>query len=100
MKAYAAVLLVNAIAIGAAAAQSSRVANDGTGFNVMQKMIRFDDLAPAGMALQQCWDAIGIDGWERASISASPAPAPTAARILRSSATIPPPAIATCSARS
>jgi hypothetical protein len=25
----------------------------------------FDDLAPPGMVLRQCWNAIGIDGQER-----------------------------------
>lgn len=34
----------------------------------MQKTIRFDDLAPPGMVLQQCWNATGIDRQERVYI--------------------------------
>src|SRR3954468_6415919 len=30
-----------------------------------QQTITFDDLAPPGMVLRQCWDAIGIDAQER-----------------------------------
>jgi hypothetical protein len=34
----------------------------------LQQTIRFDDIAPAGMVLQQCWNAIGIDDQERVHI--------------------------------
>lgn len=33
-----------------------------------QRSIAFDDLAPAGLRLEQCWDAIGMDSRERVYI--------------------------------
>lgn len=68
MKACAVGLLLNAIVIATAAAQASPVERATTGPTPMQKTIRFDDLAPAGMVLQQCWNAIGIDRQERVHI--------------------------------
>ena len=72
MKACAVALLVNAIVVAAAAAQSAELddasTGAGTGRAPMQKTIRFDDIAPKGMVLQQCWNATGIDGQERVYI--------------------------------
>lgn len=57
MKAFAVALVINAIVVPAAATQPA-----------LQKTIRFDDIAPAGMVLLQCWNAIGIDRQERVYI--------------------------------
>src|SRR5262245_55092479 len=68
MKACVMALILYAMSIGIAATQSSGADAAAGEAIVPRKMIRFDDLAPAGMALQQCWDAIGIDARERVYI--------------------------------
>lgn len=68
MKAGAMALVVHALSIGGVAAQSRSGDNAHSERIVTQKLVRFDDLAPAGMVLQQCWNAIGIDARERVYI--------------------------------
>ena len=68
MKAAAVGLVMNAIVIAAAAAQPATVESAGTARRPLQQTIRFDDIAPAGMVLQQCWNAIGMDDQERVYI--------------------------------
>lgn len=46
-----------ATAIAAAALASTATAQEAG----LQRTITFDDLAPPGMALQQCWNATGMD---------------------------------------
>jgi hypothetical protein len=64
MKAFAAALLINAVAISVAGAQSAHLDGTATERKATHKTIRFDDIAPKGMVLLQCWNAIGIDGHE------------------------------------
>ena len=59
MKAAAVGLAMSAIVL-AAAAQPAPVESASAGRRPLQQTIRFDDIAPAGMVLLQCWDAIGI----------------------------------------
>jgi hypothetical protein len=68
MKAAAVGLVMSAIVLAAAAAQPAPVESASTGRRPLQQTIRFDDIAPAGMVLQQCWNAIGIDDQERVYI--------------------------------
>jgi hypothetical protein len=68
MKACTVALLIQAILIAAAAAQPANVELAATARRAVQKTITFDDLAPAGMVLLQCWNAIGIDAEERVYI--------------------------------
>ena len=68
MKAAAVGLVLNALAAGAAAAQPAPVESAGAARRPLQQTIRFDDIAPKGMVLQQCWNATGIDDQERVYI--------------------------------
>jgi hypothetical protein len=68
MKAAAVGIVLNAVAVAAAAAQPAHVESAGAGRRPLQQTIRFDDIAPKGMVLQQCWNAIGIDDQERVYI--------------------------------
>ena len=68
MKAAAVGLVMNALMAATAASQPAPVQSAAAGRGLLQQTIRFDDLAPQGMVLQQCWDAIGIDDQERVYI--------------------------------
>jgi hypothetical protein len=68
MKAAAVSVVITAVVAAAAAAQPARVESAGAGRRPLQQTIRFDDIVPKGMVLQQCWNAIGIDGQERVYI--------------------------------
>jgi len=68
MKAAALSLVMNALMAAIAAAQPAPVESAAAGRGLLQQTIRFDDIAPKGMVLQQCWDAIGIDDHERVYI--------------------------------
>jgi hypothetical protein len=68
MKAAAVGLVMSALVLAAAAAQPANVENASMGRRPLQQTIRFDDIAPAGMVLQQCWNAIGMDDQERVYI--------------------------------
>ena len=46
----------------------SRAGPTGPARAVAERSIAFDDIAPAGLALEQCWDAIGMDSAERVYI--------------------------------
>ena len=48
--------------------QLSRGDPVGTSGAIVERSIAFDDLAPAGLALKQCWNAMGMDGDERVYI--------------------------------
>jgi hypothetical protein len=58
MKVLALALLMVATAATGGAAQSAARAT-------MQQTITFDDIAPRGMVLKQCWNAMGMDRQER-----------------------------------
>jgi hypothetical protein len=69
MKALALALLMIATAVTGGAAQSARP--EGTpdaARPTMQQTITFDDIAPRGMVLKQCWNAMGMDRQERVYI--------------------------------
>jgi hypothetical protein len=69
MNRAAAALCCVALVFTAAAALSVQAQDAGSnGRPPMQQTITFDDLAPRGMVLQQCWDAIGMDRQERVYI--------------------------------
>jgi hypothetical protein len=68
MKAAAVSLVMAALMAAVAAAQPAPVESAGAGPRPLQQTIRFDDIAPKGMVLQQCWNAIGIDDQERVYI--------------------------------
>ena len=68
MKAAAVGVVLNALAAGAAAAQPAHIESAGPARRPLQQTIRFDDIAPKGMVLQQCWNATGIDDQERVYI--------------------------------
>src|SRR4029450_13971038 len=68
MKAAAVGLVMSAIVVAAAAAQPAHVESASAGGRPLQQIIRFDDIAPAGMVLLQCWNAIGMDDQERVYI--------------------------------
>jgi hypothetical protein len=40
----------------------------GTSGTIIERSIAFDDLAPAGLTLKQCWNAMGMDSKERVYI--------------------------------
>lgn len=61
LKALAFALLMIAAATTGGAAQS-------TAHATMQQTITFDDIAPRGMVLKQCWNAMGMDRQERVYI--------------------------------
>src|SRR5258708_25393834 len=54
--------------IYAVGCQLSRGDPIGTSGAVIERSIAFDDLAPAGLALKQCWNAMGMDSKERVYI--------------------------------
>lgn len=55
-----------AAAVTGAAAQSTRAEGKlDTAHARMQQTITFDDIAPRGMVLKQCWNAMGMDRQER-----------------------------------
>jgi hypothetical protein len=68
MKAAAVGLVMSALVVAAAAAQPALVESASAGRRPLQQIIRFDDIAPAGMVLLQCWNAIGMDDQERVYI--------------------------------
>lgn len=68
MRLYALSFLINAMAAVGALAQTGDVDGAHTGRTAMQRTVRFDDIAPKGMVLQQCWNAIGMDRQERVYI--------------------------------
>jgi outer membrane protein assembly factor BamB len=57
MKAAAALIVALTIAVAGTAIVRAQT----TERPVMQQTITFDDLAPRGMVLQQCWNALGMD---------------------------------------
>jgi len=61
MKALTFALLMIAAATTGGAAQS-------TAHTMVQQTITFDDIAPRGMVLKQCWNAMGMDRQERVYI--------------------------------
>ena len=48
--------------------QPSRGDPIGNSGAVIERSIAFDDIAPAGLRLKQCWNALGMDGQERVYI--------------------------------
>jgi hypothetical protein len=54
--------------IYAVGCQSSRSDPIGTSAAVIERSIAFDDLAPVGLTLKQCWNAMGMDSKERVYI--------------------------------
>jgi outer membrane protein assembly factor BamB len=48
--------------------QSSRGDPIGNSGAAAERSIAFDDIAPAGLRLKQCWNALGMDGQERVYI--------------------------------
>lgn len=68
MKAAAAGLVLSAFAAATAEAQPAHLESAGAARRPLQQTIRFDDIAPKGMVLQQCWNATGIDDQERVYI--------------------------------
>src|ERR1700761_2655099 len=43
----------------------------GSGAAVLAQSISLDDIAPTGLALKQCWNAMGMDSRERVYIGAT-----------------------------
>jgi len=62
MNCAAAAFCAAALTVTAVAALSVRAENARAGQRLpIEQTITFDDLAPHGMVLEQCWDAIGMD---------------------------------------
>src|SRR5262249_59190926 len=52
-------------AVGCQLSRGEPIGDAGT---VAERSIAFDDIAPSGLALKQCWNALGMDSQERVYI--------------------------------